>query len=169
METARHAKKFDFALFLLVCNIHGSLWIGFLHSFIWLECLFGLYFSYISEHSYAAFSTDFRKQVRNLAFNFHCHYNLRLQTKQSENNLFTTAHHLDKLFISLLRFGRKVMLFGAHLIAGTACLATTLIPDGKFEHNWPIVVLCWIGNTGCFVAFSSSYTVTKELFPTPLR
>ena len=61
------------------------------------------------------------------------------------------------------------MLFGAQFVAGTALLATTFIPDGKFEHNWPIVALCWVGNVGCIVAFSCSYTITKELFPTPLR
>ena len=61
------------------------------------------------------------------------------------------------------------MLFGAQFIAGIALLATNLVPDGKFEHNWPIVVLCWIGTVGSMVAFSCSYTATKELFPTPLR
>lgn len=61
------------------------------------------------------------------------------------------------------------MSFSSHFVAGSALLVTALIPDGKFEHNWPIVALCWIGQVACTVAFSCAYTFTKELFPTPLR
>jgi hypothetical protein len=61
------------------------------------------------------------------------------------------------------------MLFGSLFTAGIALLATALIPDGKFDHNWPVVALCWLGTIACSTAFGADYTITKELFPTPLR
>jgi hypothetical protein len=61
------------------------------------------------------------------------------------------------------------MLFGSQFVAGIALLATTLVPVGKYEHNWPIVALCWLGTVVCSTVFGTNYTITKELFPTPLR
>ena len=66
------------------------------------------------------------------------------------------------------RFGRKVMIFGSQLVASTALLGTILL-HYCVEEKWPVIVLCWIANVGCVVSFSCSYSITKELFPTPLR
>ena len=106
--------------------------------------------------------------------NFSAVHNIRSKSFFLHTNfsIFRVTRFLFLPFVPSIvyyRFGRKVMLFGAQFVAGIALLATTLVPDGKFEHNWPIVALCWIGTVFCTVAFSCSYTATKELFPTPLR
>ena len=66
------------------------------------------------------------------------------------------------------RFGRKVMIFGSQFVASMALLATILV-DQFSDENWPVILLCWIANVGGIVSFSCAYTITKELFPTPLR
>ena len=60
------------------------------------------------------------------------------------------------------------MIFGSQFVASIALLGTILL-HYLVEENWPVIVLCWIANVGCVVSFSCSYTITKELFPTPLR
>ena len=60
------------------------------------------------------------------------------------------------------------MIFGSQLVASIALLGTTIL-HYCVEENWPVIVLCWIANVGCYVSFSCAYSITKELFPTPLR
>ena len=60
------------------------------------------------------------------------------------------------------------MIFLTQFIAALALFETCLLRSSLTE-TWPIIVLCWIANVGCVVSISCSYTITKELFPTPLR
>ena len=72
-----------------------------------------------------------------------------------------------KIFFSVLallqpfvenKFGRKALLTGSLLVAGTALLLTTVMRN---SGGGAIVTCAWIGTIACSVAFGVGYTFTK--------
>ncbi len=63
-------------------------------------------------------------------------------------------------------FGRKVMMTLSLTLCGVPLLATLFVAKGYF---WVIIVLAYIGQLGCAMAFDVAYSYTRELFPTSLR
>ena len=64
------------------------------------------------------------------------------------------------------KLGRKPLMTFPLLVAGVVLLLTTLVPR---ESQSAVIILAWIGQISCGVAFGDGYTYTKELFPTILR
>ena len=67
------------------------------------------------------------------------------------------------------KFGRKRLLTFLMMLSGALLMCTLTIPDGMFEHNWPIMVFAWIGTVACSTGFGVGSVFTKELFPTTHR
>jgi hypothetical protein len=67
------------------------------------------------------------------------------------------------------KLGRKPTMTSLMLFSGVLLLCTVAIPDGKFAHNWPIMVFAWIGTVSCSTAFGVGSVFTKDLFPTTHR
>ncbi len=67
------------------------------------------------------------------------------------------------------KLGRKPMMTSLMFVSGALLLCTAAIPDGKFAHNWPIMVFAWIGTVVCSTAFGVGGVWTKDLFPTTHR
>jgi len=66
-------------------------------------------------------------------------------------------------------FGRKRMMTIPLLGAGTILLLTMAVPRGEGYSPWPIIILAWVGQFLCGVAFGTGYVFTQELFPTSYR
>ncbi|XP_060073374.1 organic cation transporter protein-like [Ylistrum balloti] len=77
--------------------------------------------------------------------------------------------YVSCLFINT-RLGRKPLNIGAFLLAGVACISSTLISryaDG--DNDWLIIVLSAIGRMGVSATFANAFVYTGELFPTTIR
>ena len=53
--------------------------------------------------------------------------------------------------------------------AGIFSLSSAAIPAGVFRENWPTVAFSVLGIVASFAAICTSYTYSKELYPTLLR
>ncbi len=67
------------------------------------------------------------------------------------------------------KLGRKPLMAFLMFLSGTLLLCTLAIPDGMFNHNWPVMVFAWIGTVACSTAFGVGIVLTKDLFPTTHR
>ncbi|XP_033749095.1 organic cation transporter protein-like isoform X2 [Pecten maximus] len=77
--------------------------------------------------------------------------------------------YISCLFINT-RFGRKPLNIGGFLLAGVACVSSTLIlqyVDG--DKGWLIIALSAIGRMGVSAVFANIFVYTSELFPTTIR
>lgn len=70
------------------------------------------------------------------------------------------------LLLTLNRWGRRNILCGCMLVAGTMLLLTVFIPE---EHNFLIVILAMLGKTAITSSYGTVYVFTAEQFPTPVR
>ncbi len=67
------------------------------------------------------------------------------------------------------KFGRKPLLTFLMFLSGALLMCSLTIPDGMFDHNWPIMAFAWVGTVACSTAFGVGSVYTKELFPTTHR
>ncbi|XP_033739295.1 organic cation transporter protein-like [Pecten maximus] len=77
--------------------------------------------------------------------------------------------YVSCLFINT-KFGRKPLNIGAFLLAGTACVSSSLISmyaDG--DNGWLIIALSAIGRMGVSAVFANIFIYSGELFPTTIR
>ncbi|XP_031617950.1 organic cation transporter protein [Contarinia nasturtii] len=70
------------------------------------------------------------------------------------------------LLLTLNRWGRRNILCGCMLVAGTMLLTTILIPK---EHDTAIMVLAMLGKMAITSSYGTVYVFTTEQFPTPVR
>ncbi|XP_063909977.1 solute carrier family 22 member 1-like [Zophobas morio] len=64
------------------------------------------------------------------------------------------------------KFGRKLSLSGSFFLTALACLAFLIIPDDSEGGRLAVYL---VGKFGATVAFTVTYVLTSELFPTRLR
>lgn len=67
------------------------------------------------------------------------------------------------------RFGRRSSIVVSGLIYGTACILVALVPEDRFSHDWPRIVLAAISLTAMSVTFPALYLYSGELLPTVAR
>ena len=67
------------------------------------------------------------------------------------------------------KLGRKPLMTSLMFLSGILLICTMTIPDGMFNHNWPVLVFAWIGTVACSTAFGVGNVFTKDLFPTTHR
>uniref|UniRef100_A0A6B2ELP9 Putative synaptic vesicle transporter svop n=1 Tax=Phlebotomus kandelakii TaxID=1109342 RepID=A0A6B2ELP9_9DIPT len=70
------------------------------------------------------------------------------------------------LLLTLNRWGRKSILCGCMLMAGTMLLLTIAVPD---SHGWLIVVLAMLGKLAITASYGTIYIFSAEQFPTVIR
>lgn len=70
------------------------------------------------------------------------------------------------LLLTLNRWGRRNILCGCMLVAGTSLLATNIVPDG---HNYAVIALAMFGKMAITASYGTIYVFTTEQFPTPVR
>lgn len=70
------------------------------------------------------------------------------------------------LLFTLNRWGRRNILCGCMLAAGTMLLLTLLVPE---RHNFLVVVLAMLGKMAITSSYGTVYVFTTEQFPTPVR
>lgn len=70
------------------------------------------------------------------------------------------------LLFTLNRWGRRNILCGCMLVAGTMLLLTVIVPD---DHNYLVVVLAMLGKMAITSSYGTVYVFTAEQFPTPVR
>ncbi|RZC33072.1 Sugar tr and/or MFS 1 domain containing protein [Asbolus verrucosus] len=66
------------------------------------------------------------------------------------------------------KIGRKWSLSGSFFLTGISCLAFTFIPKVAESHSGSLAVYM-LGKFSATAAFMTTYVITSELFPTPLR
>ncbi|XP_069108593.1 organic cation transporter protein-like [Argopecten irradians] len=77
--------------------------------------------------------------------------------------------YISCLFINT-RFGRKPLNVGAFLLAGVACVASTMVSlYAGGDNGWLIITLSAIGRMGVSTVFANIFVYTSELFPTTIR
>lgn len=70
------------------------------------------------------------------------------------------------LLFTLNRWGRRNILCGCMLVAGTMLLLTMAVPN---EHNWLVVTLAMFGKMAITSSYGTVYIFSAEQFPTPVR
>lgn len=70
------------------------------------------------------------------------------------------------LLLTLNRWGRRNILCGCMLVAGTLLLLTMAVPD---DQNWLIVTLAMLGKMAITSSYGTIYIFSAEQFPTPVR
>lgn len=70
------------------------------------------------------------------------------------------------LLVTLNRWGRRNILCGCMLVAGTMLLLTMVVPN---EHNWLVVTLAMFGKMAITSSYGTVYIFSAEQFPTPVR
>lgn len=70
------------------------------------------------------------------------------------------------LLFTLNRWGRRNILCGCMLTAGTMLLLTMAVPDNM---NWLVVVLAMLGKMAITSSYGTVYIFSAEQFPTPVR
>lgn len=70
------------------------------------------------------------------------------------------------LLFTLNRWGRRNILCGCMLTAGTMLLLTMAVPDSM---NWLVVVLAMLGKMAITSSYGTVYIFSAEQFPTPVR
>lgn len=70
------------------------------------------------------------------------------------------------LLFTLNRWGRRNILCGCMLVAGTMLLLTMAVPK---EQNWLVVVLAMLGKMAITSSYGTVYIFSAEQFPTPVR
>ncbi|XP_055907603.1 organic cation transporter protein-like [Eupeodes corollae] len=70
------------------------------------------------------------------------------------------------LIFTLNRWGRRSILCGCMLTAGTALLLTVFVPD---DMNWLIIVCAMIGKLAITSSYGTVYIFSAEQFPTVIR
>ncbi|KAG4075747.1 hypothetical protein HA402_003573 [Bradysia odoriphaga] len=70
------------------------------------------------------------------------------------------------LLFTLNRWGRRNILCGCMLVAGTLLLLTMAVPDG---HNEIVVTLAMLGKMAITSSYGTVYIFSAEQFPTPVR
>lgn len=70
------------------------------------------------------------------------------------------------LLFTLNRWGRRNILCGCMLAAGTLLLLTWAVPDG---NDWLIVTLAMLGKMAITASYGTVYIFSAEQFPTPVR
>lgn len=70
------------------------------------------------------------------------------------------------LLFTLNRWGRRNILCGCMLFAGTLLLLTMAVPDG---HDWMVVTLAMLGKMAITSSYGTVYIFSAEQFPTPVR
>ncbi|CAD7084046.1 unnamed protein product [Hermetia illucens] len=70
------------------------------------------------------------------------------------------------LLVTLNRWGRRTILCGCMLVAGTMLLLTIAVPS---DQNWLIVVLAMFGKLAITSSYGTIYMFTTEQFPTVIR
>ncbi|RZC37106.1 solute carrier family 22 member 1 [Asbolus verrucosus] len=83
--------------------------------------------------------------------------------------IFTSLVEIPAYFACIYvvdKLGRKWSLSGSFFLTGVACLVFLFIP--KDSHTGSLVVYL-VGKFGATMAFTVTYVITSELFPTPLR
>lgn len=70
------------------------------------------------------------------------------------------------LLVTLNRWGRRNILCGCMLVAGTMLLLTMAVP---VEHNWLVVTLAMLGKMAITSSYGTVYIFSAEQFPTPVR
>lgn len=70
------------------------------------------------------------------------------------------------LLLTLNRWGRRNILCGCMLMAGTLLLLTMAVPD---DYNWIVVTLAMLGKMAITSSYGTVYIFSAEQFPTPVR
>lgn len=70
------------------------------------------------------------------------------------------------LLLTLNRWGRRNILCGCMLVAGSLLLLTIFIPE---QYNYAVVVLAMLGKMAITASYGTVYVFTTEQFPTPVR
>ncbi|XP_017047182.1 organic cation transporter protein [Drosophila ficusphila] len=70
------------------------------------------------------------------------------------------------LLFTLNRWGRRSILCGTMLIAGTSLLATIFVPS---DMNWLIITLAMVGKLAITSSYGTIYIFSAEQFPTVVR
>ncbi|XP_055716130.1 organic cation transporter protein-like [Phlebotomus papatasi] len=70
------------------------------------------------------------------------------------------------LLLTLNRWGRKTILCGCMLMAGTMLLLTMAVPEDK---NWLIILLAMLGKLAITASYGTIYIFSAEQFPTVIR
>ncbi|XP_018785575.1 PREDICTED: organic cation transporter-like protein isoform X2 [Bactrocera latifrons] len=70
------------------------------------------------------------------------------------------------LLFTLNRWGRRTILCGCMLVAGSALLLTIVVPK---ELNWLIIVLAMMGKLAITASYGTVYIFSAEQFPTVVR
>uniref|UniRef100_A0A182N5I8 Major facilitator superfamily (MFS) profile domain-containing protein n=1 Tax=Anopheles dirus TaxID=7168 RepID=A0A182N5I8_9DIPT len=70
------------------------------------------------------------------------------------------------LLLTLNRWGRRTILCGCMILAGTMLLATMAVPDSQ---QWLIVVLAMLGKMAITSSYGTVYVFSAEQFPTVIR
>ena len=73
-------------------------------------------------------------------------------------HLFIDNHHYQ----FCIRFGRRPNLAGHYIVGGLLCMATAVVPLGRFAYEWPIVVLAMTGKYVSQVCWGIVYTVARH-------
>lgn len=70
------------------------------------------------------------------------------------------------LLLTLNKWGRRNILCGCMIVAGTMLILTIFVPK---EHNWLVVTLAMLGKLAITSSYGTIYIFTAEQFPTPVR
>lgn len=70
------------------------------------------------------------------------------------------------LLLTLNRWGRRNVLCGCMLVAGTLLLLTMAVPEGQ---DWMVVTLAMLGKMAITSSYGTVYIFSAEQFPTPVR
>ncbi|KAJ8922278.1 hypothetical protein NQ315_004217 [Exocentrus adspersus] len=70
------------------------------------------------------------------------------------------------VILTLNRWGRKKIMCGCMILAGTALLLTMAVPKG---HQWLVVTLAMIGKLAITASYGTVYIFSIEQFPTVIR
>ncbi|XP_055696243.1 organic cation transporter protein-like [Lutzomyia longipalpis] len=70
------------------------------------------------------------------------------------------------LLFTLNRWGRKTILCGCMLVAGTMLLLTMAVPEAQ---NWLIILLAMLGKLAITASYGTIYIFSTEQFPTVIR
>lgn len=70
------------------------------------------------------------------------------------------------LLFTLNRWGRRNILCGCMLVAGTLLLLTMAVPD---DQDWMVVTLAMAGKMAITSSYGTVYIFSAEQFPTPVR
>lgn len=70
------------------------------------------------------------------------------------------------LILFLNKYGRKTILCGCMLMAGTVLLATAFVPESQ---NWLLITLTMFGKLAITASYGAIYVFSAEQFPTVIR